>query len=48
MSVYKIRIPILLLTPERKKFFLQWAVEGFRLHKIPTRKSEGKAAPKVA
>jgi len=40
MSTHKIRIPIIVLTPVRKKLFLRWALEGFKLCKKRIRKSE--------
>jgi hypothetical protein len=37
MSVHKIRIEFLALTPQRKRLFLRWALEGFKFPKTAFR-----------
>jgi hypothetical protein len=35
VSLHKIRIEFLVLTPQRKTLFLRWALEGFKSPKTP-------------
>jgi hypothetical protein len=47
MSLHKILTPIIVLTPRNKKLFLRWALEGFKLRKLSTRRSESIVAAKI-
>src|ERR1700730_3263316 len=46
VSLHPIRTPLLVLTPLNKKLFLRWALEGFKLRKLPTRRSASSVAAK--
>jgi hypothetical protein len=44
MSLHKIRIEFLALTPQRKTLFLRWALEGFKFSKTPFRRKRGEGS----
>jgi len=48
MSSHKIRIEFLVLTPQRKTLFLQWALEGFKSAKNPSRGTLAKVSERAA
>jgi hypothetical protein len=47
MSLHKIRIEFLALTPQRKALFLRWALEGFKFPETPFRMALPKLSEKA-